>query len=280
MATERAAQRSAPWRVQVWVPDETETTKVPGNFDHNQAMSCATSDLLRYARQQRLIWLVRDDTELDYPRTGGTTGSLFPDLIMARDVQVPPTDPYDILLVGKPPDLIVEVLSPSTAGEDRDTKLTAYAQMGAGEYLIFDPRKRDRPLLAGYRLVRWGEYEPIPPAWGGGVWLRSLNLRALPEPANDDPDLDYGPRLRFSTQDGEALLHVEEEMARAARVKQEYAHISEEYAHISEEYAQVSRAYESEREARARAERERAAAEAELERLRALLGDQGHQQSP
>jgi Uma2 family endonuclease len=107
------------------VPDETETTKVPGNFDHNQAMSCASGDLLRYARQQRLIWFVRDDMELDYPRADGSTGSLFPDLIMARDVQVPPTEPYDILVVGKPPDLIVEVLSPSTATEDRDKKLTA-----------------------------------------------------------------------------------------------------------------------------------------------------------
>jgi Uma2 family endonuclease len=149
MATERAAQRSAPWKVQIWVPDETETTKVPGNFDHNQAMSCAAGDLLRYARHQGLIWLVRDDTELDYPRADGGTGSLFPDLIMARDVQVPPTEPYDILVVEKPPDLIVEVLSPSTATEDRDKKLTAYAQMGIGEYLIFDPRPRDRPLLAG-----------------------------------------------------------------------------------------------------------------------------------
>ncbi|HWE60726.1 MAG TPA: Uma2 family endonuclease, partial [Chloroflexota bacterium] len=282
--------------VQVWVPDETETTKVPGNEDHTQTMSCAAGDLLRYARQQRLIWLVRFDTELDYPRADGSTGSLYPDLIVARDVQVPPTEPYDITVVGKPPDLIVEVLSPSTASEDRGRKLSAYAQMGVGEYLIFDPRPRDRPLLAGYRLVGWGDYEPIPPAWGGGVWLQSLNLRALAEPASNDPAFSRGPCVRFFTQDGEPLPHMEEEVAQAAHIRQEYAQVQQEYTQVQQEYTQVRQeytqvqqeytqvrqeytqvrqAYESEREARVRAEQERAAAEAELARLRALLGDKG-----
>ena len=141
MATERAAH---PWTVEVWVPDETETTVVPGNFDHNQAVGGTQHVLEDYAYRQHLVWLVRDDTELDYPRVDGSTGSLFPDVIMARDVRVPPTEPYNIVAVGKPPDLIVEVLSPSTAGEDRGDKMLAYAQMGVGEYVIFDPRQRRR----------------------------------------------------------------------------------------------------------------------------------------
>jgi len=53
------------------------------------------------------------------------------------------------------PDLIVEVLSPSNAVYDEETKLEAYARAGLPEYAIVDPRHRALNL---YRLSAPGRY--------------------------------------------------------------------------------------------------------------------------
>jgi Uma2 family endonuclease len=49
------------------------------------------------------------------------------------------------------PDLVVEVLSPSTAANDRGPKLKAYARFGVPEYWIVDP---DAYAIEVYRLSR------------------------------------------------------------------------------------------------------------------------------
>src|SRR5262249_31694271 len=54
------------------------------------------------------------------------------------------------------PDLVVEVLSPSTAARDRTVKMRRYARAGIPRYWIVDPRTRS---LEAYRLGAEG-YEP------------------------------------------------------------------------------------------------------------------------
>ena len=63
------------------------------------------------------------------------------------------------ILLG-PPDLAVEILSPSTRNFDETRKLRFYEAAGVPEYWIFDPDQREvRP----FRLDA-GAYVPLPPA--------------------------------------------------------------------------------------------------------------------
>ncbi len=57
-----------------------------------------------------------------------------------------------------PPDLVIEVLSPSTAPVDRGRKLETYARFGVPEYWIVDP---DLQALEIYNLHE-GAYELVP----------------------------------------------------------------------------------------------------------------------
>ena len=156
--------------------------------------------------------------------------------------------------------------------------MTAYAQMGVSEYVLFDPRPRDRPLLGGYQLAGWGHYEPIRTAWGGGLWLRPLGLRVVPEPA--DEEAGRGPLLRFFGTDGLPLPHLFEEAA--AKWQLERAWVAEQRARVQVERTlkQAERALEytertlaAEQLARVQAEAERETMRAELARLRSLLNE-------
>ncbi len=83
---------------------------------------------------------------------------------------------YLIWEAGKPPDLVIEVASPSTASNDLGHKRDLYAELGITEYWRLDPTGGELygDPLVGERLVN-GEYirydlnvEP-----GGSIWSRS-----------------------------------------------------------------------------------------------------------
>ncbi len=109
---------------------------------------------------------------------------IAPDCYIALD-----TDPafvyqfpnYFLWEVGKPPDFVLEVASPSTARNDLGHKRDLYARLGIPEYWKLDPTGGDLygvPLM-GERLVA-GEYVPydLNAERDGSVWSRSqvLNL--------------------------------------------------------------------------------------------------------
>ena len=136
--------------VQVWLPDEWATDILGGTLDHATATYEGYSDLDTHQSRAGLAWLVRPETELLYPRVDGSDGSFYPDIIVAHDVRISPTEPYWVETVGKVPELIIEVLSPKTDKKDLDEeegKALAYAQLGVGEYVTFDPRPRLDPSL-------------------------------------------------------------------------------------------------------------------------------------
>ena len=99
-----------------------------------------------------------------YDPTNGNR-RLQPDCIIAFDVDAEAVrynlPNYWIWEVGKPPDFVMEIASPTTADNDLEHKRDMYAELGISEYWRFDPTGGDyygQPL-AGERLVE-GEYQP------------------------------------------------------------------------------------------------------------------------
>ncbi len=222
-----------------------------------------------------------------------------PDLIFARvdepDTVVKIQNGYVIDEVGKPPDLVLEVASPSTGRADYTTKRDGYARLGVVEYWRFDPsggEYHDRPL-AGDLLVD-GAYEPIETHYepSGSIWGRSAalgldlyweegNLRFydyergefLPEYREIKGQRDAeiaGRRLAESrAEDAETRVEDAIEERDTERVRRRFAETRAEDAIEERDTERVRRQF-----AETRVEAEamvRAEAEAELERLRERL---------
>ena len=88
-----------------------------------------------------------------------------PDCYVAFDVDaeaIVNLNGYFMWLVGKPPDFVLEIASPSTASGDVTRKRTLYAEIGVAEYWRYDATGGDLygQTLAGDRLVD-GEYRPL-----------------------------------------------------------------------------------------------------------------------
>jgi len=122
---------------------------------------------------------------------------LVPDLLVSLDVRAPDNPfpkinrSYFVWNYGKPPDVVVEIVSNNKGGE-LGNKLLAYARMGVAYYVVYDPEGHisDAPLRIftrqgmsfvettdhwlhgiGLGLILWeGDYEDV-----SGVWLRWCN---------------------------------------------------------------------------------------------------------
>ncbi|HEY8283244.1 MAG TPA: Uma2 family endonuclease [Chloroflexota bacterium] len=241
MVSEQHTANSQPWCVTTYLPNEREGQILGGTEAHSAVGNTLARTLRTHSERQGLVWLIRFEGELRYPRADGTTGVFYPDVQLIPGVRLGPYEGYDVRAIGRPPALVVEITSKKTARKDVGPKLAAYAELGVLEYVTFDPRPRKKLELHGYRLVG-RRYIEIPPAPDGAVWLETARLWMRAEPAAGPFE---SPLLRLIRRDGSLLLHPEEEAA--ARYAAE--------------------------EARIAAERERDAYQAEIDRLRRLLSD-------
>jgi Uma2 family endonuclease len=101
---------------------------------------------------------------------------LVPDVMLSldvpasRDLMKKENRSYFLWVVGKPPDVVIEIVSDLRGGEETD-KMIAYARLGITYYVIFDPFNRLHHGLLRAFALRDGVYQPIEPLWFEHVCL-------------------------------------------------------------------------------------------------------------
>ena len=175
-----------------------------------------------------------------------------PDFFFVRGASREPIRPYWVVWEedGLYPNVIVELLSPTTANEDLTNKKRIYEQtFRTPNYFCFDPATRE---LIGWNLEHKG-YERLSKNEFGRLWCDELQLWVGPWEGAFGGYTNVW--LRFFTPDGQLVT------------------VPEEYQF--EQAEQQRRRAEAERQ-RAEAERLRAeAAEAEVARLKQLMVEKG-----
>ncbi|UBF28573.1 Uma2 family endonuclease [Kovacikia minuta CCNUW1] len=129
-----------------------------------------------------------------------------PDFFLVKQTEKRPRNAWVVWEEdGRYPDLIIELLSTSTASTDRTLKKTLYQnRFRTPEYFWFSP---DSLEFEGFRLVGH-EYEAIAPNNEGWRWSQELNLYLGVE----------NRQLRYLTAEG-AMIPTPEEAAKQAQLQ-------------------------------------------------------------
>ncbi|MEK7727165.1 MAG: Uma2 family endonuclease [candidate division KSB1 bacterium] len=94
-------------------------------------------------------------------RKGEEPRPVSPDIFVVKGIAKKERRIYNMEVEGKGPDLVIELVSPSTEVEDLGNKRAIYAKLGVREYFLFDPLKEVfGAQLRGYRL-EGEEYRPM-----------------------------------------------------------------------------------------------------------------------
>jgi Uma2 family endonuclease len=106
----------------------------------------------------------------------GPNDIVEPDIVVIRESRLDSYRPEGV--VREPPDLVVEVLSPSTRGTDQVRKMALYARCGVPEYWIADPDRRSLTI----HLLKGGQYCSVAPDEDGKLASQLLEgLRVDPD---------------------------------------------------------------------------------------------------
>ncbi len=125
---------------------------------------------------------------------------------------------------GKYPNLILEILSPTTANTDKNLKKTLYQNtFRTPDYFWFDPETLE---FAGFHLVD-GKYEPLQANAEGHLWSQQLGLYLG----------IYQGLVRFFTADGQPVPTPEESAKQESQRAQQEALRAEQEAQRAERLA-------------------------------------------
>ncbi len=142
---------------------------------------------------------------------GDPEKKLVPDLFVVRGLAELPEPSYRVWEVGKAPDFVLEVASPSNERRDVGEKQALYAAMGVGEYWRFNPigalmwPRQEGARLEGGRLSRLA-YEPLSAGVDGSIYSETLGLELR---VGDRRGQEHLLRFR-DPQTGKDLLTFEE----------------------------------------------------------------------
>lgn len=173
----------------------------------------------------------------DQVRTADFRG---PDVFVAQGVERRERKSWVVWQEGKAPDLVIELLSESTARQDKTTKKRIYQdRLRVPEYVWYDPFSSE---LAGFALVQ-GVYEEITPDEHGGVPCLGLGLTLLRwQGVYAGVEATW---LRWATPEG-ALLPTPDESTHLERLRAEQERLRAEQERLRAEQER-ERADEAER---------------------------------
>jgi Uma2 family endonuclease len=137
---------------------------------------------LRWYWREKKNWFAIGNLSVFYPEYSRRAGRVVrkklsfrgPDFFVALNVDPNlPRNSWVVEREGKYPDIIVEILSKSTAKKDRGEKKEIYERtFKTHEYFLFDPETK---RIEGFRLVN-ERYAPIAPNAVGHLWSERLEL--------------------------------------------------------------------------------------------------------
>ena len=173
-----------------------------------------------------------------------------PDFFLVKDTEKRPRSSWVVWEEdGRYPDLIIELLSDSTAAIDRNLKKNLYQnRFHTPEYFWFSPENLE---FVGFELVG-NSYQEIAPNAQGWRWSQVLGLYLGVEAG----------KLRYFTTDGD-LVPTPEEAAivaqQQAQLAQQQAQLAQQQAKLEQQQAKLEQQRASEAESRLEQERQRGA---------------------
>ena len=120
------------------------------NFDHQYTVGEIFATLRMYVRERQLGVVIAAPFEVHLP---GIARPVQPDVLFIAAGRAPRPGAADFTGA---PDLVIEVLSRSTARTDKVVKFSAYERAGVREYWLVDPRTHSVEI---YALSEEGAYE-------------------------------------------------------------------------------------------------------------------------
>ena len=212
----------------IFPPGDLESNEPPLESDLHRDQIDLLIRLLRWVWQQRHDFYVSGNLTIYYsPQQLKSEDFRGSDFFVVLNTEDEPRKSWAVWEEnGKYPNVIVELLSNSTAQTDRGLKKQIYQDIfRTPEYFWFDPQSLE---FVGFELLR-GTYHQLQPNQQGWLWSEQLELHlGIKE-----------QKLRFFTREGQLVPTPEEaaisEQQRAEQAEALLARYRERFGELSEE---------------------------------------------